>query len=97
MLKPIVIAVGIGAVLELIFAWMFFGSGWGPCGPGSALGFIGLIAHIFPGLLVGLFVQSLGAPDQITNIVVVAAQFGFWSWLVLISERIFSKVIRIDA
>ena len=91
------LAVWIGTAIEVTFAWMLFGAGWGPCGPGSPLGFVGLIAHLFPGMLVAGLSEALGAPKEISNIVIIITQLAFWSWLALIIIGINRRKVRIEA
>ena len=76
-----------GAVVEGLFAWMLLGTGWGPCGPGSPLGMVGMLAHLFPGFFIGLVGHEFfHAPAFVEDALLVGGQLCFWvfiSWLIL--------------
>jgi len=82
----------IGAGVELVFAWMMVGAGWGPCGPGSPLGFIGMLAHMFPGMILGAVATDLGFSGVNAAVILFGSQFVVWSamaflWLTLRLRR----------
>ena len=51
-----------GIAIEGILFSLMCASGWGPCGPGSPLGFIVMLAH-FPATMLALPFSYLNLPD----------------------------------
>ena len=66
------------AAAEAILAWMLLGARWGPCGPGTPFGLIGLVAHIFPGLPVAMAIGNLCGSPLSQNAALVFSQYAFW-------------------
>ena len=81
----------IGAVIEALLAWMMIGSSWGPCGPGTVLGYVGMFAHFFPGFIVGSAVEQMGASDPVATAFMFGAQFVFWAALALLVLAVFKN------
>ena len=69
--------------LETVLAIITFAGGWGPCGPGTPLGTVGLMFHLFPGILVGYGVERLGLPSAVSWAAVVVSQFLVWDLVFL--------------
>lgn len=79
-MKPLTRALAIGCAIEAVAAGMFALGGFGPCGPSNLFGFIGMVAHFFPGLVVFEAVNAVAKiPDAIATITIVVAQALFWS------------------
>ena len=63
----------------LAFVTFFDGWGeWGPCGPGTLLGQLGLMLHTAPGLWVGATAEWLGMTSRVSWIPVVVSQWLAW-------------------
>ena len=78
-MRLLLLSFGAGLATELLFTWMAVGTGWGPCGPGTFLGLIGLVAHLFPGIILaaGAY-EAFGASNAVTYSVAGISQLCFW-------------------
>jgi hypothetical protein len=66
-----------GIVMEGILFSLLCASGWGPCGPGSPVGFVLMLAH-FPATMLALPVSGLDLPDWIMMPLLFALACIWW-------------------
>jgi hypothetical protein len=73
-------AIAIGCATEAFFASLFALGGFGPCGPTNPLGFIGMLAHFFPGMFIAAGIEEYFKLSDIGgDILIVLIQAIFWS------------------
>jgi len=79
-MKTIYKAIAIGCAIEAFFASLFALGGFGPCGPTNPFGFIGMVAHFFPGMFIAAGIDDyFKLSDVVGEIVIVLVQAIFWS------------------
>jgi len=77
-------AIAVGCAIEASFASLFALGGFGPCGPNNPLGYIGLLAHFFPGMFVAAGIDEyVTLSGAVGAIVVILIQASFWSLISL--------------
>jgi hypothetical protein len=80
-----------------MFASLFAFSGFGPCGPSNPFGFIGVLTHIFPGMLVFAALNTfVKLPDIFSPVIIVVSQAIFWSGLTFVLLRIGQRLDKLD-
>ena len=72
------LAAFLALITEAMFAVMAYATGWGPCGPGTLLGALGLIAHA-PSLLVIFWLKDVVTLSD-TTLTVIAICVGLLVW-----------------
>ena len=81
-MKTTLLALVLGGLIEGLFSATIIGTSWGPCGPSSGLAYVGVLGHLFPGLLVGYVAGSLHAPEWLAWALVVVSQWACWPFLI---------------
>jgi hypothetical protein len=72
------LAAFLALITEGMFAVMAYATGWGPCGPGTLLGVLGLIAHA-PSLLVIFWLKDVVTLSD-TTLTAIAICVGLFVW-----------------
>jgi hypothetical protein len=74
----------LAAVLEGVLGTATFVSGWGPCGPGTPLGQIGLMTHLVPLLLLGAFRPLADTPVNNPTVIGITVGIQYLLWAVIL-------------
>jgi len=82
-MKALLIALGIGVVLETALVGALVIGGFGPCGPASPLSMIVFFLHT-PGIAAA---SALGIREPTSDILVASVYVTLWSTLALLIRR----------
>lgn len=83
-----------GALFEGVLAFAIFGGAWGPCGPGTIFGQLGILLHIFPGFLTGGLLYAIGGNLYFFWSGVLLSQYLFWLGCIYIIRKRFRGEIE---
>ena len=87
-MNPVQKAVSVGVAVEAVLLGCFALGGFGPCGPSNPLGFIGMLAHLFPGFAVAALMSTVfEAPEVLATTIIVVVQAVFWGGLAYLHYR----------
>ncbi|HEY1049303.1 MAG TPA: hypothetical protein VGE39_06100 [Prosthecobacter sp.] len=75
-----------GVAIEAMLLSVLFAIGWGPCGPGSPIGYVLLLLH-YPGIWVLETAAHFHLPTGMEMPIIFGSGAGIWSVLIYAAMR----------